>query len=257
VREVRRAPPSLRILWALALPLAAFAALAGAVVASAVPGWDGDVLRFAQDHYRSPTVKRLGIALDVSIGLGLAVAAFAVLLLLKRGRRREAIFWVVVVGGAIALDAPLKELFRRPALGGHEGGYSFPSGNAMASMAVLLALVLTISPRWRTRVLTLGVPFLVAYGAVIVYAWWHYPSDVLAGWCAALAWATASWLVLRPRTRPDPSCRDRRGVTLVPEREDEERPQPTTVVAGTRRVVVHQTRDGVGPEEPLRTDALG
>jgi len=196
------------------------------------------------------------MALDASIGLGVAIAVIAVLLLLRRRRRRDAIFWLLAVGGAIALDAPLKELFRRPALGGHEGGYSFPSGNAMGSMAVLLTLVLTVPPRWRTRVLALGVPFLVAYGVALVYAWWHYPFDVLAGWCAALAWVTASWLVLRVRAQADPSRRGRRDVALVPEGEDEEHPQPPAVVVRARRVLVDQTRDGGGPEETLRTDAL-
>jgi undecaprenyl-diphosphatase len=200
----------MRILGGLVSPLAAFTALAAAVAAGAVPRWDGDILRFAEDHYQSPTVWWLGVALDASIGLGVAIAALAVVLLLKRGRRRDAIFWLLAVGGAMALDVPFKELFRRPAPGGDGGGYSFPSGNAMASMAILLALALTASPRWRTRAFAIGLPILVAYGVLLVYAWWHYPTDVLGGWCAALAWVTASRLVLTRQERHSARARARR-----------------------------------------------
>ena len=76
----------------------------------------------------------------------------------------------------------------------------------MGSMAILVALALTSSPRWRRRALIIGVPLLVAYGVGLVYAWWHYPFDVVAGWCIALAWVTGMWLAfhrLRPLVRSE------------------------------------------------------
>ena len=117
----------------------------------------------------------------------------------------EALFCVLAVGGVVALDIPLKDLFGRPRVSppGSEGGnsteYVFPSGHAMGSLAVLLAFSLITKPRWSRLIIVVGLPLVVAVGVVLVYAWWHYPSDVVGGWCFALAWVAALWLVLRPR----------------------------------------------------------
>jgi undecaprenyl-diphosphatase len=48
---------------------------------------------------------------------------------------------------------------------------------------------------WPTRirwvVLLGGAAFVFAFGAAIVILRWHYPSDVIAGWCVALVWVSA------------------------------------------------------------------
>jgi glycosyltransferase involved in cell wall biosynthesis len=66
----------------------------------------------------------------------------------------------------------------------------------MLSAAALAAAVLMAKPGGRRNVLRYGVPLLIAYGAALVYAWWHYPTDVVAGWCVGVAWVMALWLVL-------------------------------------------------------------
>jgi undecaprenyl-diphosphatase len=56
------------------------------------------------------------------------------------------------------------------------------------------------------------MPIVIAYGGLLVFQLWHYPSDVMAGWCIALAWVTGVWLALRRaasrrlrfRSRTDP-----------------------------------------------------
>jgi len=37
-------------------------------------------------------------------------------------------------------------------------------------------------------VLAVSLVVVVAYGIALVYFRSHYPSDVIAGWCVALAW---------------------------------------------------------------------
>jgi membrane-associated phospholipid phosphatase len=69
----------------------------------------------------------------------------------------------------------------------------------MASLAIVSAISLISPRRWAKRILVVGLPLVGAVGVVLVYAWWHYPSDVIAGWCLALAWVTALWLAIRPR----------------------------------------------------------
>jgi membrane-associated phospholipid phosphatase len=185
------------IVGGLLIPLGVFAALA-VVVAGRTPSWDAAILRFSDRHSQTSVENVLEVTLKASIGIGAAIAVGAVIVLLARRRWSQALFWALAVGGVMAFDLPLKEIFRRTALGDHGGGYSFPSGNAMGSVTIVAAIALTSSPRWRGRVVAIGVPFVLAYGAVIVYLWWHYPSDVVAGWCVALAWVTVLSLALRP-----------------------------------------------------------
>jgi membrane-associated phospholipid phosphatase len=183
------------------LPLAAFAAIAAVVAGRSPPAWDADVIRLADRHYDRPIVDALDFGLRLSIGVGAAICGGAVILLLRRSKNRDALLWALVVAGVVALDLALKGLFRRPSYGTHGGGYSFPSGNAMASAAIAAALVFTASARWRRRALVGGVAAVVAYGVTLVYSLWHYPSDIVAGWSLAVAWVTAVWLALR-RTPP-------------------------------------------------------
>jgi membrane-associated phospholipid phosphatase len=178
------------------LPLGLFAALATAVTRKGGIRWDTQILLFAERHYQSSVVGFVDVALKGSLGVSVAVAAVMVLLTARRGS--YALFWALAIGGDLVLDFPLKEIFRRPTLGGSGAGYSFPSGGAMVSVAFLLAVGLTASPRRRKCTLVVGVPLVVAYGLALVYAWWHYPTDVVAGWCIALAWVTGLWLMLRP-----------------------------------------------------------
>jgi len=184
------------VVGGMLLPLGVFAALASVVAGKGARGWDADILRFFDRYYHPSIAGPLEVTLKVSIGLGAAIAVGAVVVLLAKRRWGQALFWTLVVGGVLAFDPLLKEIFHRPPLGNHGGGSSFPSGNAMASVAIVAAIALTSSPPWRRRALTVGVPIVIAYGVVLIYQVWHYPSDVVAGWCIAVAWVTGLWLAL-------------------------------------------------------------
>ncbi|MBW8907630.1 MAG: phosphatase PAP2 family protein [Mesorhizobium sp.] len=145
-------------------------------------------------------------ALGSSAVLVLITTATIIYMLLIR-RPATALFMFVAVAGGQVLSSLLKlEVDRpRPDLVSHlvdETSLSFPSGHAMLSAVTYLTLG-TLAARFlpdsRTKifVLCLAVLITVLVGTSRVYLGVHWPSDVLAGWCAGFAWAMLCWLVAR------------------------------------------------------------
>lgn len=150
-----------------------------------------------------------------------------VLALLWRKRWREASFVAISFVGSALLNLGSKQFFQRdrPSLWesiAPESTFSFPSGHAMGSMTLAVTVALLAwNTRWRWPVLVLAPGFSVLVSVSRVYLGVHYPSDILAGWCAALVWVVGCFLVMfrrrhpwrhRPRARVSPSQADRDGV---------------------------------------------
>ncbi len=136
--------------------------------------------------------------------LTLITLASVAFLLLKR-QRRAALFVAAAIASGIALSFALKSGFDRPRPdlvphGSLVYTASFPSGHSMMAALVYLtlgALLARLQPQRRLKafVLLLAVLLTVAVGVSRVYLGVHWPTDVLAGWAAGAAWATACWLV--------------------------------------------------------------
>ena len=176
----------------------ALAVVAGAIflaLAVAVPdqggwGFDSKVKRVldaifpvsSEDVHPDPLL--VGI---VAVGTGAAGLAAAWFLLQRRWS--QAFFIVGSIVGTVALSSLAKELVQRPSIEAGPADYSFPSGTAAWAAAVAVAAVLLAgSPRARGLVAAAGAVLVLAYSAVITWEEWHYASDVIAGWCLALAW---------------------------------------------------------------------
>jgi len=139
----------------------------------------------------------------VVILVTLAAAGF----LAVAGKRGTA--WLVlasVIGGTI-LNNLLKLLFdrARPDLVAHSvevHTLSFPSGHAMLSAIAYLtlgALIARTQGTLRTKAYILGFAAVITamIGMSRVYLGVHWPTDVIAGWLAGLAWAMMCWEVAR------------------------------------------------------------
>jgi undecaprenyl-diphosphatase len=113
---------------------------------------------------------------------------------------RTAALLAITMLGVAALDVSLKLAFRRPRpvafFGATPTSYSFPSGHALGSFCFYGILAAILAARARGR----GAKFCVWMAAAVlvgmigfsrIYLGVHYPSDVIAGYCAAAVWVGA------------------------------------------------------------------
>ena len=161
------------------------------------PSWVADVAR---------DITALG-STDLLWLVMLAVAGF---LALDR-RYRAMVFVVVAVLSGWAVCFALKDLFQRerPTVVPHlMPAYfsSFPSGHSLMSAVVyftLGSLLASLVTRRRLKFyfLTLAALLSGLVGVSRVVLGVHYPTDVVAGWAAGLAWATLCWVIERNLAR--------------------------------------------------------
>ncbi|WP_140721779.1 MULTISPECIES: phosphatase PAP2 family protein [Gammaproteobacteria] len=132
-----------------------------------------------------------------------------VLALLALRRWREAAFAGFGFVGSALLNVGAKHFFQRerPSLWesiAPESTFSFPSGHAMGSMTLAAVVVaLAWRTRWRWPVAVVAGLFALLVSLSRIYLGVHYPSDILGGWCAALAWVIGLYLIcFRRHYRP-------------------------------------------------------
>ncbi len=134
------------------------------------------------------------------------VTVVAALAFVLHRRRTHALILVVTVVLAQICGSSLKSLYDRPRPdlvphGSYVYSASFPSGHSMLSATTYLTLAMLISslePQRSTKALVfcLALMLMLAIGFSRVYLGVHWPSDVLAGWCAGTAWAFLAWAAL-------------------------------------------------------------
>jgi membrane-associated phospholipid phosphatase len=135
-----------------------------------------------------------------------ALGALGLWQLVRHRRYRALGFSVGAVGGTMALNLLAKYHFDRlrpdfyyqvcsaPPL--QLPDPSFPSGHAMASLALACTLGIVCWPtRWRWLAWGAGLTFALGVSWSRLYLAAHYPSDVLAGWLVTWAWVGTLYLV--------------------------------------------------------------
>lgn len=201
---LRAGPTLLLVFGCIALSLWGFGELAEDVLEGEPFEVDAPLLQLAREA-ASPTLDRLFLALS-ALGFAWGVIPADILLTLGfvlRRRLADAAFVGLATAGSGLLNLVAKHSFQRerPALWDSiapEQTYSFPSGHAMGS-ATLACVVVVLCWRSRARwpVLALAALFVLGVGASRVYLGVHYPSDIVAGWAAAIAWTLGVHLAMR------------------------------------------------------------
>lgn len=192
------------------LPLWGFGELAEDVHEQEAFFFDRPLLDFAHS-VASPALDRLALWLG-EIGYSYGVLPFDIALVLSLAlhrRKREGLFAGIALGGSALLNMGAKHFFGRTRPDfwlslAPETSYSFPSGHAMAAMTLAAVLVaLAWHTRWRWATACIALAFALLVGASRVYLGVHFPSDILAGWAAAVAWTTGVYAVaFRGTLRP-------------------------------------------------------
>ena len=153
-------------------------------------------------HATAGGLKVFSILTDVgTVGVWTIVALVTAWLWLRGERFLSAAWLATNVGGAVVLWVLKTTVHRtRPQYAAeylHGHSYSFPSGHTMFSTIcyTLLAFVVGTLARWPSRRRTLlyvastALVLLVAFSRI--YLGVHYPSDVLGGIAAGIAWLAA------------------------------------------------------------------
>lgn len=155
---------------------------------------------------RSPVAGRVFLAATYAGGpwsIG-ALAAFAALVLLRRGQRALAVLIAVGPAAGLLIDPVIKHLYvrvRPPVYGAlipSPGSLSYPSGHAFSSLVFLALVVFACMRLTRRTTLRVAVFVACAIGALMVglsrvYLGVHWMTDVLGGWALASAWLAVLW----------------------------------------------------------------
>jgi len=195
-------------------------ALLLAAAALFVFGWlaeemlEGDTQRFdifvrtAVHQFATPGLTRLMQAFSFlgSVAAVSAMSLVAICVSLYFHRARTAALLAITMLGVAALDVALKYAFHRPRpvafFGPTPASYSFPSGHAFGSLCFYGVLAAILAARARRPVikfcLWIAAALLVGMiGFSRIYLGVHYPSDVIAGYCAGAVWVAAIGLLNR------------------------------------------------------------
>lgn len=181
--------------------LLVFVWLAEAQRRGGAQAWDDHIRQILQAHV-APALTTLmrGFSLVGEPVFLIVLGALVIAAQAWKGKPRAALLFFLTVVGSEVLDQLLKLVFHRTRPAAFFGlaepmGYSFPSGHALVACTFFGALAAMAAAHIESR--TRRWFYYAAAGALIaaigfsrIYLGVHYPSDVLAGYAAAVVWVS-------------------------------------------------------------------
>jgi membrane-associated phospholipid phosphatase len=183
----------------LVLAAAGFAAAGGLVWAVALRTADGvrldaHALADFTDAGRHGAKLPAEVFVRLADPLPFALLSGAVLTvaLVRGGVRLAAILGIGLLGACLTTQA-LKQFTADPrgielVPYGHVATAAWPSGHTTAATALALCLVAVVPARLRPHAAATGATLAFAVALSVLLLGWHFPSDVLGGFCVAAAW---------------------------------------------------------------------
>jgi undecaprenyl-diphosphatase len=118
-----------------------------------------------------------------------------IVLLIYQKKWQQLSYLILTILGKEFLSTNTKILFHRirphlwESLYPRPEDFSFPSGHAMGSMTLVMALlILTWGTRWSLLLGIFGGLFVLIIAWTRLYLGVHFPSDILGGWLIAIPW---------------------------------------------------------------------
>jgi undecaprenyl-diphosphatase len=193
------------MIFGILLPLFIFLMLMLAVIdQTGGIAWDKDILLAIHATVQPglDTLATLLTELGVYWGVVPAVVAIGIRLIGLR-HWRSLLYLVATSTGSVLLNwiAKLSLHRARPHLWETNysvtAGFAFPSGHAMSSLTLVAILVVLVwNTRWRGLTVIAGTAFVLGVSWSRLYFGVHYPSDIVAGWMLAIAWASFTRLLI-------------------------------------------------------------
>jgi undecaprenyl-diphosphatase len=189
------------------LSILTFGILAHEIVAEKEDWFDSRAFSFLKGYSTPAIIQFFRIITFLgSTWFVFGVYCLTVLLLLAKHRRGEAIDIAIIAISSSLLLFGLKDYFarHRPEAPLFEAltNYSFPSGHALSSFILCFVLILLIRrsawPKgWKISlsILLLIISILIGISRIVLR--YHYASDVIAGFCAGIAWVILCHYVMK------------------------------------------------------------
>jgi undecaprenyl-diphosphatase len=185
-------------------PVVVFLKIAGEILERQPIGIDISILHWIHST-ASPSLDSIFLFITTlgNVEYVLPITVLLILFLVYKKQRLNALIVTFGMGGAAAANFVLKLLFHRdrPAFWHSlitETGYSFPSGHAMLSSALILCVIAIVwNTKWRIFSIVVGAIVVGLIGYSRLYMGVHYPTDIVAGWSVSAAWIAVVLVVTK------------------------------------------------------------